>query len=441
MVLLLVSCGGGGSTAETAPSSPTPPASAPVHAAKGFFLADVPVQGLRYKSGSLEGFTDEQGGFLYEDVANSSVSFSIGNALLGTVQMTDKFPVRLGNIVTPFDLSENGTARSNLVRALHALNQRSDALTRIVISNPLNQLAMSWGAINWEQSDLAAALVRPLSDAASVGITHPLPERADVELQMLDLLRCVNSGTYRGMFYLGDEFTSPLGNTEVVVTPQGAIFGVLLINHDVVGNEQPNTLYDYFSWYTDASWELPWLLFGQRTQSRYYGYFERNQQLRFSFRVSTLLETKEVSAMNTPTYSSYADREVLPKLSFAGYTGSGEVKYLAFQVLPDNTVRGVLNAPLSTTRQGQGGSWDEYARFSGTLNGDELTGSGATNNKADLHYTVKGKINFVTKEFVGTVTAAHTGGEPQPYMEFPAQYPLGGCAPSGSEVLPGSPTQ
>jgi len=90
-------------------------------------LVDAPVEGVRYESGALAGFTGSSGEFRYE--VGNTVRFSIGDIALGR-------PVMGKAVITPLDLVENGTSDTpaviNIARLLQSLDsQPGDGLITI----------------------------------------------------------------------------------------------------------------------------------------------------------------------------------------------------------------------------------------------------------------------------------------------------------------------
>jgi hypothetical protein len=80
-------------------------------------LVDGPVQGVRYESGSLTGFTGSDGEFQYEE--GNTIRFSIGEIVLGE-------SVKARAFMTPLDLVPGGTldtpAVINIARLLQSLD-------------------------------------------------------------------------------------------------------------------------------------------------------------------------------------------------------------------------------------------------------------------------------------------------------------------------------
>jgi hypothetical protein len=97
---------------------------------------DAPVQGLRYKSGSLSGTTGEQGEFQYE--AGNSIRFFIGDLALGEA-------VKGKAIITPLDLVPKGSiemsAVINIARLLQSLDSIPDD-NRITLPAQLHTAAV-----------------------------------------------------------------------------------------------------------------------------------------------------------------------------------------------------------------------------------------------------------------------------------------------------------
>jgi hypothetical protein len=81
-------------------------------------LIDAPVQGVRYESGSVSGFTGALGEFRYE--AGNTIRFSIGIALGNAVKGK--------SVITPLDLVPDGTIDTPAVVNIARLLQSLDAI-------------------------------------------------------------------------------------------------------------------------------------------------------------------------------------------------------------------------------------------------------------------------------------------------------------------------
>jgi hypothetical protein len=123
----LAACGGGSAT-------PTAPASSQVAT-----FIDAHVEGLAFRSASHSGLTDQNGNFLY--VPGETVSFSIGNMVLGSVAPT-------GNKVTPVQLvpgasDANDPRVTRILRTLQSLDTDDDLGNGIQISAWAREVASS----------------------------------------------------------------------------------------------------------------------------------------------------------------------------------------------------------------------------------------------------------------------------------------------------------
>jgi len=107
-------------------------AATPENAQKGFFI-DSPVEGLEYRTSSWSGFTDEQGGFYYQQ--GEQITFSIGDVVLGRTAAKP--------IITPVDLGGSPPTTSNrkvvnISRLLLSLDQDGDPTNGITISRSIH---------------------------------------------------------------------------------------------------------------------------------------------------------------------------------------------------------------------------------------------------------------------------------------------------------------
>ena len=94
----------------------------------GVFL-DSPVEGLHYQTGTLSGFTDEHGTFMYHE--GETVTFMIGNYQLGTAPGS--------HIMTPIDLvpgavDELHPTVTNMIRLLQSLDHDGNLENGITIT-------------------------------------------------------------------------------------------------------------------------------------------------------------------------------------------------------------------------------------------------------------------------------------------------------------------
>lgn len=120
----LAACGGGGGTS---PASTTSVAT----------FIDAKVEGLAFRSASHSGRTDRNGNFAYKP--GETVTFSIGNMVLGSVTPT-------GKKVTPLQLVPGASAATDarvtrILRVLQTLDQDGNLDNGIQISNWAHELA------------------------------------------------------------------------------------------------------------------------------------------------------------------------------------------------------------------------------------------------------------------------------------------------------------
>lgn len=195
--LTLVGCGGGGggsSTSSTGSDTSASSSSSSNAAAlqQGRFV-DSAVAGLWYETESQSGFTDAQGFFNF--LAGESVSFYLGETLLGTVEAKD--------LVTPLDMlsdTDHPDKLQNMLRILQTLDADADTSNGIEITEeadeylaqfelPLNNPATLFQA-SAMVSDLVAAVTNgsDLIDAVD-SFTHfretLLSERRDTEGEII----------------------------------------------------------------------------------------------------------------------------------------------------------------------------------------------------------------------------------------------------------------
>ncbi|MGK0256010.1 MAG: hypothetical protein ACI81I_000619, partial [Arcobacteraceae bacterium] len=102
-------------------------------------FVDSPVEGLKYSTSTLSGFTDNQGRFQYKD--GELVTFKIGNLELGSAAG--------GELMTPLtltgesDLNNISSKATNIARILQSLDENSSNSGLIKISSSLKDLNVS----------------------------------------------------------------------------------------------------------------------------------------------------------------------------------------------------------------------------------------------------------------------------------------------------------
>jgi len=213
-VILLASCGGGSSSGDTGSTA----------TAAGIFK-DANTSGLSYVSGSQTGTTGADGSFTYE--VGQPVSFSVGGVTIGTATGQ--------SVVTPVDLvpgaGSSSTQVQNIVRFLMMLDSDGDPSNGIRISTATRAIAASWSPVDFSTTDLPAALVSIISDAASAdGTPHALPDSASARSHLESTLLCTRAGAFRGTFTGTDTGTFGF----LVDAKTGLLSGVAYSNTDQI---------------------------------------------------------------------------------------------------------------------------------------------------------------------------------------------------------------
>jgi hypothetical protein len=144
--LSLIGCGGGGGSSAGDTTTNT-----------GIFV-DSPVEGLKYSTSTLSGFTNNKGEFQYK--TGEEVKFSIGNLALGSAKG--------GELMTPLtltgesDLNNISSKATNIARILQSLDENSSSKGQIKIPIALKDLDFS--DIDLEsEADLNSALAKAQS--------------------------------------------------------------------------------------------------------------------------------------------------------------------------------------------------------------------------------------------------------------------------------------
>ncbi len=191
-----------------------PPTGTPM---TGFFRGAT-VIGLGYDSGAQTGVTDSNGQFAYE--SGHGIAFHVGGVVLGTASMAKP-------LLTPVDLVANGTGSSepvlNRVRFLMMLDQDGDPRNGIQISSAVTAAAASWAPVDFNTTDLPAALGAVIQQARTAdGGSHALPDAASAQAFLRAAYACAYSGDYQGT-YTADATPGVHGAFDARVFPDGSM--------------------------------------------------------------------------------------------------------------------------------------------------------------------------------------------------------------------------
>jgi len=144
--LSLIGCGGGGGSSG---------GDTPAVTNTGTFV-DSPVEGLKYETATLSGYTNDQGEFNYK--TNESVTFTLGNLVIGkTSGNTLITPANLLDVNTSNAISQ--TKKENIARILQTLDNNSSNGAKLLIPSSLNSLDISYIDLESE-ADLNTLLTR-----------------------------------------------------------------------------------------------------------------------------------------------------------------------------------------------------------------------------------------------------------------------------------------
>ena len=157
----IISCGGGGGggvgPSEPASLSTEPPPTNPTNIKRGIFT-DGPVEGLKYKQGSLNGITNALGEFEYDANSSIPVTFFVGSIELGSAMG--------GDVITPYDLSVGGKSNSlqsgfNISRFLLSMDIEPEQNIQLPASDGLvGEFDFSTTTETFEQNETLNALVK-----------------------------------------------------------------------------------------------------------------------------------------------------------------------------------------------------------------------------------------------------------------------------------------
>ena len=203
-LLLLSGCGSGSSSSATA---------------TGVFT-DSPIQGLRYVSGTVSGYTDSNGNFQY--AKGQTVSFYVGDILIGQANGQA--------VLTPVNLVSGATDQtdptvSNISQFLQSLDDDGNPANGINITSQESTLAAG-ASVNFNQSIASFAsdgnvqtIVSTLTAVTAAGarsLVSSSTAQTNLQITLLNLL----SGNWTGT-YSGDD----TGTWSVTIDTAGAITG------------------------------------------------------------------------------------------------------------------------------------------------------------------------------------------------------------------------
>ncbi|GAA6168329.1 hypothetical protein [Sessilibacter corallicola] len=153
-----------------------------------------PIEGLSFVSGSTEGITDVNGGFMYED--GSTVTFSLGGIEFGEVTGQE--------LVTLVDLVGAGIRDvrvQNINRLLLALDTDNDNSNGIQISEAVQAIADNFPQPDFTIETFSGEVSTILSDVATADNRTPvLPGFGESDEILTSSLACLYSGVFSGTF-------------------------------------------------------------------------------------------------------------------------------------------------------------------------------------------------------------------------------------------------
>ncbi|GAA6168446.1 hypothetical protein [Sessilibacter corallicola] len=157
-----------------------------------------PIEGLSFVSGSTEGITDANGGFMYE--GGSTVTFSLGGIEFGEVTGQE--------LITLVDLVGAGIRDvrvQNINRLLLALDTDNDNSNGIQISEAVQAIADNFPQPDFTIETFSGEVSTILSDVATADNRTPvLPGFGESDEALSLSLACLASGVYSGEF-TGDD--------------------------------------------------------------------------------------------------------------------------------------------------------------------------------------------------------------------------------------------
>jgi len=183
----------------------------------GTFI-DAPVNGLSYKTETLEGNTSDGGKFSF--IEGESISFKLGGVDLGTYSAN--------KILTPVELANakpESNAVLNRVRYLMSLDDNDD-MGDITIASDILNAAQNWSTPDFTL-DEAGFETRVSVDLAEVSRT--LKSKQEAKAHFNTTVKSVYIGTYEGTWeaternpFNGEEITA-LGEMSMTVKNDGSI--------------------------------------------------------------------------------------------------------------------------------------------------------------------------------------------------------------------------
>ena len=164
----LIGCGGGGGSSDDSNSNKT--------TNTGTFV-DSPVEGLKYETATLSGYTDNQGRFQYKD--GETITFKIGNLELGSAK-GDKLITPL-TLTGESDLDNISNKATNIARILQTLDNNSSNGAKLLIPTTLRDLNIS--DLDLESNTDLNTLLTKAQDITSVNyiLKDPIVAKANMK--------------------------------------------------------------------------------------------------------------------------------------------------------------------------------------------------------------------------------------------------------------------
>ena len=189
--LSLIGCGGGDSSSNgrgsTIPTEAT---------TKTGTFVDSPVEGLKYSTSTLSGFTDNQGRFQYKD--GETVTFKIGGLELGSAKGSELItPLTLTN---ESDLNNISSKSTNIARVLQSLDEEPTNSGLIKIPSSLKNLNIP--SIDIESDADLNTILQKAQDITSKDyvLKDSITAKSDMKkyIELYNKYSLLGAGTYSG---------------------------------------------------------------------------------------------------------------------------------------------------------------------------------------------------------------------------------------------------
>lgn len=180
----------------------------PSNIRSGVFI-DSPVEGLMFQAGQIQGRTDQEGTFYYQE--GDTITFSIEGVVIGEAALAKEIMTPI-NLVSDLDSFVTHPKVTNIARFLQSLDEDQDpdngitlsTTTREAVKSAFTSIDFSEGNFVLQVGNFFSSIGTPLSDKATAQ-AHFFSTLASQKILPVDLI------------FLGDGFTNGTQSTSVKI--------------------------------------------------------------------------------------------------------------------------------------------------------------------------------------------------------------------------------